>query len=304
MTESPGVVTVVVTFNSAATISACLRHLEASSVPSRIVVVDNASSDETKAVVSRDFPDVTVVANPKNTGFAVACNVGMAAAATSAPAYFLFVNPDAYVEPPCLSALLDAMEANPIAAVASPLILSTSTGAIWYAGAAGDVERGIYWHLGVGDRDEGQYTTTVETGRPTGCVMLARATAVQTVGPMDASYFLYWEDVEWAMRFRAHGLSVLFVPAARSRHDVSTTTGGPTSKVYEYYYLRNRLRLVHDTSRLTRRQLIAANWRGSAETIAVSFRTRGLRDGLRATRAITLAYVDFARERYGQFERL
>jgi GT2 family glycosyltransferase len=304
MTPQPSVVTVVVTFNSAGTIAACLRHVLASSVPSRIIVVDNASSDETRAAVARDFPDVTVVANPQNTGFAVACNLGMAAAASSAPAYFLFVNPDAYVEPTCLSALIDAMEANRTAAVASPLILSTSTGAIWYAGATGDVERGIYWHLGVGDRDEGQYTATMETGRPTGCVMLVRGTSVQAVGPMDASYFLYWEDVEWAMRFRSHGLSTLFVPAARARHDVSATTGGPTSKVYEYYYLRNRLRLVHDTSQLTRRQLIAANWRGSAETIAVSFRTRGLRDGLQATRAITLAYVDFARDRHGQFERL
>jgi GT2 family glycosyltransferase len=304
MTAEAGVVAIVVTYNSASTIGACLRHVAASSVPARIVLVDNASSDQTRAMVAREFPDVTVIANPKNTGFAVACNLGMAAAASSAPAYFLFVNPDAYLEPACLSALIDAMEANGTAAAASPLILSTATGAIWYAGATGDVERGIYWHLGVGDRDEGQYTATVETGRPTGCVMLVRRTAVQAVGPMDASYFLYWEDVEWAMRFRDHDLSTLFVPMARASHDVSATTGGPTSKVYEYYYLRNRLRLVHDTSRLTRRQLLAANWRGSAETIAGSFRTKGLRDGLRTVRAITFAYVDFARDRYGQFERL
>ncbi|HEV3328729.1 MAG TPA: hypothetical protein VGZ33_04980, partial [Acidimicrobiales bacterium] len=105
-------------------------------------------------------------------------------------------------------------------------------------------------------------------------------------------------------RFGALGLATLFVPTARALHDVSAATGGPTSKVYEYYYLRNRLRLVHESSRLTRRQLLAANWRGSAGTIVASFRTRGLRDGLRATRAISLAYVHFFRDRYGQFERL
>jgi GT2 family glycosyltransferase len=303
MTPGGDVVTIVVTYNSAKTIGRCLRCVEASSLGSGIVVVDNASSDETRAVVSRDFPDVTVVPSAQNTGFAAACNLGMATASV-APRYYLFVNPDAYVEPTCLSILVDAMEADPTAAVASPLILSAGTGAIWYAGAIGDAERGIYWHLGVGERDMGQYTETVVTGRPTGCVMLVRRAAVDAAGAMDASYFLYWEDVEWARRFGARGLATLFVPSARALHDVSAATGGPTSKVYEYYYLRNRLRLVHETSRLSRRQLLAANWRGSTGTIIASFRTRGLRDGLRATRAISLAYVHFLRDRYGQFSRL
>ncbi len=304
MTSSGGVVTVVVTYNSAATIGRCLRCLKSSSRPTAIVVVDNASSDETRAVLARDFPDVTVVQSASNTGFAAACNLGMAAGAAGEPAYYLFVNPDAYVEPTCLASLVTAMEADPAAAVASPLILSADSGAIWYAGAIGDVEQGIYWHVGVGERDEGQYQATVRTGRPTGCVMLVRRAAVETAGVMDASYFLYWEDVEWALRFKAHGLDVLFVPTARALHDVSSATGGPTSKVYEYYYLRNRLRLVFETSRLTRWQLVAANWRGSAATVAASFRTRGVRDGAQATRAITLAYLHFARDRYGQFGRL
>jgi GT2 family glycosyltransferase len=304
MTPDGDVVAIVVAYNSARTIGRCLRCLEASSPRPRLVVVDNASSDETRAVVAKDHPAVTLVPSPQNTGFAAACNLAMTSVAAGEPAFYLFVNPDAYVEPTCLASLLDAMVVHPEVAVASPLILDASSGAIWYAGAAGDVQHGIYWHIGVGDRDTGQYTETVITGRPTGCVMLVRRTAVRAAGAMDATYFLYWEDVEWAMRFRQHGLESLFVPSARALHDVSTTTGGPTSKIYEYYYLRNRLRLVHDTSRLTRRQLIAANWRGSLETIVASFRTRGTRDGLRATRAITLAYVDFVRGRYGKFERL
>ncbi len=304
MTPGGDVVTIVVTYNSAKTIGRCLRCVEESSLRTAIVVVDNASSDETRAVLTRDFPDVTVVPSAQNTGFAAACNLGMASAAPVAPTYYLFVNPDAYMEPSCLSTLVHAMEANPSAAVASPLILSAGTGAIWYAGAIGDAEKGIYWHLGVGERDMGQYTETVVTGRPTGCVMLVRRAAVDAAGAMDASYFLYWEDVEWAKRFGAIGLATLFVPSARALHDVSAATGGPTSKVYEYYYLRNRLRLVHETSRLTKRQLLAANWRGSAGTIVASFRTRGLRVGLRATRAISLAYLHFLADRYGQFERL
>jgi GT2 family glycosyltransferase len=304
MTSGRGVTTIVVAYNSAATIGRCLDCLGASSLQSRIVVVDNDSTDATRALLTKDHGDAEVVPSAQNAGFAAACNLGMDVAAAEEPEFFFFVNPDAYVEPTCLAALVDALDANPDAAAASPLILDASSGTIWYAGALGDVERGVYWHIGVGDPDTGQYTETVATGRPTGCVMLVRRTAVETAGVMDASYFLYWEDVEWAMRFRAHGLQSLFVPAARAGHDVSSATGGPTSKVYEYYYLRNRLRLVHDTSGLTRRQLVAANWRGSTRTIATAFKTRGARDGLGASRAIALAYLDFLRGRYGRFERL
>jgi GT2 family glycosyltransferase len=304
MTHERDVITIVVTYNSEDTIERCVRCVEQSTAPTRIVVVDNASSDGTRELLARHFPEVTVIPSPRNVGFAAACNLGMAQAASTQPAYFLFVNPDAYVEPTCLALLTAAMEAHPSAAVACPIIFDATSGAIWYAGATGDVDQGIYWHIGVGERDASPYSETVVTGRPTGCVMLVRREAVEAAGVMDATYFLYWEDVEWAMRFRSHGLASIFVPAARALHAVSSATGGPTSKVYEYYYLRNRLRLVHDTSPLTRQQLVAANWRGSAGTIAASFRTKGWRDGLRAARAISLAYLDFARDRYGELERL
>ena len=80
--------------------------------------------------------------------------------------------------------------------------------------------------------------------------------------------------------------------------------GRTASKVYEYYYLRNRLRLVHDTSRLTRRQLIAANWRGSAATVAASLRTKGGETGSARRGRSRSPTSTSLRDRYGQFERL
>ncbi|HEV3213975.1 MAG TPA: glycosyltransferase family 2 protein, partial [Acidimicrobiales bacterium] len=160
MTSEPAVATIVVTYNSAGTIERCLRSLRGASVPSSIVVVDNASTDPTREVLSTGFPEVTVIPNGQNLGFAAACNLGMTGAAASEPTHYLFVNPDAYVEPTCLAELVDGMDQHPDAAVASPLILDAGSGAIWYAGAAGDVAKGIYWHVGVGEPDTGQYTET------------------------------------------------------------------------------------------------------------------------------------------------
>lgn len=303
VTDIPTVATIVVTYNSAATIGRSLQCIASSTVPSEVWVVDNASTDGTVDVVGT-HPSVQLVRNSRNLGFAAACNVGMAAAADRSPTYLLLVNPDAYLDPACLAALLDALGCDPQAAMASPLVLDAASDAIWYAGARAEVQTGTYWHIGVGEHDHGQYTGTVVTGRPTGCVLLVRRDVVDTVGPMDPSYFLYWEDVEWSLRCTARGLHTLFVGGARAHHDVSSTTGGAASKVYEYYYLRNRLRLVHETSRMTRGQLVAANLRGSASSIGGAFGAGGLPAGLQTTRAIVLAYADFLRDHYGWCERL
>ena len=183
MTPERDVVTIVVTYNSATTIGRCLRCIEASSLRPRIVVVDNASSDETRALLGRDFPDVTVVPSAQNAGFAAACNLGMASAAVER------------------AGLLPVRQSGRLRRAHLPRHVGRRDGGeptrrggepahprceLW-----GDLvrrvrpatsERGIYWHLGVGERDAGQYTETVVTGRPTGCVMLVRRAAVEAAG--------------------------------------------------------------------------------------------------------------------------
>lgn len=298
------VATVVVTYNSASTISRCLRGIQESSQSSHVVVVDNASRDRTVEIVANEFPGIEIDRTGANLGFAAACNRGIRLAASRAPTHYLLVNPDAYLDVTCIEALGDALEARPDAAAASPLILYEDSGKIWYAGAAADVDAGIYWHEAVGADDTGQFTEISVTGRPTGCVMLVRRDVVDEVGLLDESYFLYWEDVEWGLRLQRGGRTVLFVPKARARHAVSSTTGGPASKIYEYYYLRNRLRLVHETAGLSKGHLVAANWQASARTVAGVLRDRGVHDGLSTGRAVVLAYLDFLRDRNGQRSRL
>ncbi|WP_267124974.1 glycosyltransferase family 2 protein, partial [Xanthomonas sacchari] len=96
---------VVVTYESGSTIDACLQRLRAAAEVAQIRVVDNASRDDTLAVVQRHALDdarVRFIANPDNPGFATACNQG--AAASDAP-WLAFVNPDLMVEPDTLAQL-------------------------------------------------------------------------------------------------------------------------------------------------------------------------------------------------------
>ena len=93
---------VVVTHESAATITLCLKKLRRAIGLRRIVIIDNASSDATCEIIEKFLPDdprISLVRNKENLGFAAACNQG--ASALSQP-WLVFLNPDAYVEPDTL----------------------------------------------------------------------------------------------------------------------------------------------------------------------------------------------------------
>src|SRR5581483_1541961 len=113
----PEVTVVMVTWNSAAYLPVSLASLRAQrGVTWELVVVDNASHDDTLAVLDREVPQATVLRNPANRGFAPACNQGIARAQTP---YVLLFNPDAVLDPGYLAALRDALAAAPGAAAAT-----------------------------------------------------------------------------------------------------------------------------------------------------------------------------------------
>jgi GT2 family glycosyltransferase len=301
---SASVATIIVTHNCADTMADCLRSLNESTVPSVVFLVDNASSDDTVAIVRSMAPDATVLEQSENLGFAAGCNLAIRAAQALHPKYLFFLNPDASVKSPCIETLLGALETNPELAVVSPMIIRGSSGDIWYAGADLDLMRSQYHHIDCDAPDMTPVSGTTRTGRPTGCAMLVRQTVVDEVGDMDPSYFLYWEETEWVLRFKEAGHHVGFVPEAIATHFVSTTTGGAGSKVYEYYFLRNRLRLFNEKTGRTRLDLTCSSLRESAWKVKKSLHCQGYRAALCTSRALALAYMDFWQGRSGRCDRL
>lgn len=291
---------VVVTYNSAGTIDACLRSVMASTVPTQLVVVDNASTDETVSTVRGSSSDAIVSEMAENGGFAAGCNEGYRRARALGSRYVFFLNPDAEVESACIETLVDAMESDPHFAVASPLIVAGRTGTIWYAGALLDPEHLQYVHLHVGEQWTPGAPDAVATGRPTGCAMLVRTSAVDIVGDMDESYFLYWEEAEWMLRFRDAGFGVAYVARAHARHHVSSATGGDGHPTYEYYFLRNRLRLTREHSQHGRVNLLLRSLPNSGRRIVEVSRSQSGKAGLGVARAIAFAYADFWRGRSGR----
>jgi len=213
---------VVVNWNAGRALDRCLASLEADAAAgTEVVLVDNASTDDSTAAATRARPWVRVVASPANVGFARGANTG---AATAGGDVLVFLNPDA-VEPGALARLCDALAADPRAGIAGGG-LRDEDGA-WQPAAA---RFGVFAHL-LGDTTLGRLR---ERRRPDvhavdwvyGTFVAVRRPVFDALGGFDGSYFLYGEDLDLCHRAHALGWRTLHVPAARATHarNVSATT--------------------------------------------------------------------------------
>lgn len=203
---------VVVTHESAATIGLCLKKLRRTIGLRRIVVVDNASTDGTCAIVEKLLPEesrLSLVRNTENLGFAAACNQG--ASALSQP-WLVFLNPDAYVEPDTLSRLRDsAVEHAGAGLIGVDLVDEKGNpdraarrfdlSLIALLRNSGDPEL-IYM-----GRDPDKKVQSVEAC--SGALMMIPATIFHHLGGFDAGFRLHVEDLDLCRRVRLAGYEVL-----------------------------------------------------------------------------------------------
>ena len=219
--------TVIVTFNSAGTLPACLEALyaHAPAAAREIVVVDNASHDDTAAVLARDWPAVTLLQMATNLGFGAANNRGIQATTGDS---LLLINPDAVVTPRAVESLMAALESDATVAIAGPRVVDAAGRAELSFGPHISPWAEAWQKLRVRGQEGGWplIAASVErdTRRPhnpdwvSGACWLARRTAIETAGLFDERFFLYLEDVDLCARVRSAGHRVSFVPEAVIRH--------------------------------------------------------------------------------------
>lgn len=230
---------VILNWDGLALTRALLGTLERCRMPQdwalEVTVVDNGSSDGSAATLAAEFPSIEVVALPDNRRFAGGNNEGLRRALGRGADAVMLLNNDTEADPALLERLLLALEQDPGAGAAAPLIyFAPPTDRIWYAGGRCVPALGLAAHRGLRARDRGQYRAVEETGYLSGCCLLARREAWEKVGLLDERYFIYAEDADWSLRARAAGYRLLFVPTARLWHRVSTSTGAASRwKIYQ-----------------------------------------------------------------------
>lgn len=208
-----------------------------------IVVVDNGSTDDSVNTISKTFPEITIVRNEKNLGYAEGNNRGICFALERGADFVFLINNDTVVDPHILDALMDAARSNPEAGVfGAKIYYYNHPTLIWYAG--GYVLPSLHCiHEGCEESDlEKKHEILKETNYVCGCALFIRKEAIKKAGLMDKRFFLLWEEVDWCWRLKNQGFKALFVPTAKVWHKISSSfEGGHRGASWTYYYHRNRL---------------------------------------------------------------
>jgi GT2 family glycosyltransferase len=207
--------------------------------PLEVILIDNGSTDGSGQRIRDDYPEVIVVRNEENVGFSGGNNVGMRLALERGAEYLCLLNNDTVVDPGFVEPLL-AGAAPSVAVQSCKIYFLAKPDTFWYAGGILDVGRALSSHRGMFETDRGQYDEAGETGFATGCMMFMPRAVVEKIGLLDDRFFAYFEDADWCLRARAAGYRVVYTPAAKIWHDVSTTTR-IDSPVYLYLTMRNKI---------------------------------------------------------------
>jgi len=238
---------VIPTHAGADPLEACLASVEGQDLPRdrfEIVLVDNGAPAGSLDPIRSRFPGVEVVASAQNLGFSGGCNLGIAKARGE---YVVLLNDDTRVEPGWLRALVDVADADPAVGIATSRIRlearSDDGRPVLQSTGAEILADGSSRDRGYRDVDEGQYAQVEEVFAGCGASMLLRRAMLDDVGPLEESFFMYYEDVDLSWRARSRGWKVLYVPDSIVWHVHQATIGG-ASREHLFYGDRNRLLVV------------------------------------------------------------
>jgi GT2 family glycosyltransferase len=234
----PSVSVVIVNFNGEEFISSCIGSVLAQEPVPEIVVVDNGSTDHSVSMVRELFPQVRIVLNSKNLGFAGPANQGAEAATGD---LLLFLNNDARLMPTTLSTLVDALQANSKVAACQPTMMKTEGG----FDSAGSMftKTGFLHH--VTDHDLASNRFGSFRFSLNGACLLVWTELFLGAGGFDASYFAYFEESDLCWRLLSMGYVVEHVENAFAVHDTGRTTGSIFPSNYiDFLSFRNRITTI------------------------------------------------------------
>jgi GT2 family glycosyltransferase len=220
---------IIVSWNAKDYLDDCLNSIiqETIEYNTKIIVVDNASSDGSPEMVQEKYPSVTLICNQTNLGFAKANNVGIK---QSTGEYIFLINSDVTLISGCINQMIAYMEQHTGIGILGPKILDKDrksqrscmeyptlwnvfcrTFALDVCFPHSRMFSGLlmkYW-----SHDNVRSVDTLN-----GCFWMVRRDALNQVGLLDERFFIYGEDIDWCKRFRDAGWDVVFFPGAQAIH--------------------------------------------------------------------------------------
>jgi GT2 family glycosyltransferase len=274
----------LVNWNTREHLRRCLDALRehAADLTPTLVVVDNGSTDASAEMVREQFPEVLLIANPDNRGYAAGSNQALAAAQAE---YKLLLNPDVTVQPGSVQYLLDFLRAHPQAGAVAPRLRYPDGRVQLTCRSFPTPDTILYDALGLSrlfprSPRFGKYRMSFwahdeerPVDQPMASALLLRDQALREVGGLDESFPIFFNDVDLCYRLRQAGWEVWFTPRAEMIH----YHGASTSQVWGEMLNRSYAGFVRFYEKHYRGRLPWASYRGARLLLAVGFAWRRIR---------------------------
>jgi hypothetical protein len=231
---------IIPNYNGARFLKDCLNSIREQSYRDfEVIIVDNASKDESLDILKSDYPKTKVVLNKSNLGFVGANNEGYKQAQGE---YVLFLNNDIKLDKDCFKYLLEKIEANKkeIGVVFSK-ILRMDQPKIYDAVGSYLTSFGFLYHLGFREIDKGQYDNLENIFSPKGVCFLVPKKIIDEVGLFDSDYFAYFEESDFFWRVWLNSYKIAYAPKAIVYHKVGGTSTQLSSPFIDYHSFKNRI---------------------------------------------------------------
>ena len=289
---------IILNWNNAPDTIRCLTSIfESVYKLSEIIVVDNGSSDDSVFVIQEKFPDITILENEENLGYAQGNNVGIKYAVDHRADLVLLLNDDTVIAPDMILEMVKVMDEDPMAGIVGPKIFNLEN-PIELLTVGADLKPGcVIENPAMGMIDQGQWDNIAEVGYLWGCAVIVRKKVIEEVGMLDPDFFAYQEDVDWCYRIKNSGFKCLFVPKAKCWHP-DTRTGRENSPLVTYYMSRNHLLFLLKHN-LGIKELVLSIGVYIRRILSWTIRPKW-RKKVNQRNALVRALIDFSLGRYGR----
>lgn len=214
----------------------------------KVIVADNASSDDSIEMLKRDFPEIDIITLSKNYGFAEGYNQALKKIDSE---YYLLLNSDVEVTENWLQPLLKYMDEHQDVAACQPKLLSIfDKSSFEYAGASGGFIDKLGYPFCRGrvfdnvEKDNGQYDDVAEISWATGACLMIRSKDYWNVGALDGRFFAHNEEIDLCWRLRLYGHKIVCIPKSKVYH-VGGGTLPKSNPMKTYLNFRNNLTMLY-----------------------------------------------------------
>lgn len=219
---------IIVHYNTPQETKDCLKSLQdikTQGFEHSVIVVDNGSKKPLKLSQSYLGKNTEIIRSESNLGFTGGNNLGMSYAIKNYQSdYLLMLNSDTVVDSDFLQVLYETLKNDSKAGIVAPMIYfykgaeffpksyrrDQKGKVIWYAGGSIDWLNITAFHRGVDELDRGQFDQQKTSDFATGCTLLVKREVIERAGILDKKFFLYFEDVDFCLRAKKAGFSILF----------------------------------------------------------------------------------------------